>query len=54
MIKENWVKEDNHQTHHKKAKKRLEEIKDQRKNKKYKMVKINDNPPTYTEVEIKD
>lgn len=51
MSKDNWVKETNQLNVHDKAKKLLEGVKDNKKGKKFKLVKIDDR--TYKEVEIK-
>lgn len=49
----NWVKTELEESRTK-AQRALEKIKQKRKNKKFKLVKVCDHPPTYKEIEIKD
>lgn len=51
---DNWTKEDVPKELQKKASKVLEEIKNKRKKRKFKLVLIGENPRTVKEIEIKD
>jgi hypothetical protein len=49
----NWVYTQSGDFFKKQAEKNLKKIKEGRKNKKFKLVKISDTPATYKEIEIK-
>lgn len=49
----NWIHHEGGNFHKKNGDKALKKVKDQRVNKKFKMIKVSDHPVTYKEVEIK-
>ena len=50
----NWIYKEGGDFHKKNADKVLKKVKEGRKNKKFRLVKINDTPVTYKEIEVKD
>jgi hypothetical protein len=50
----NWVYKEGGNFHKKNGEKVLKKIKEQRKGKMYRMVKVSDNPLTYKEIEVKN